>query len=70
MPGAKERKAGNVVEKPLYWAGKLFFETPDGDYVCSAQFISPNVVLTAAHCVRDARDRRVVRGFHLRAPVQ
>src|SRR5689334_469235 len=23
--GAKERKAGNVTSKPLYWAGKLFF---------------------------------------------
>ena len=51
--GQKDRAAGNVLSKPLYWAGKLFFRAPDGDYVCSAQFISPNVILTAAHCVRD-----------------
>ena len=56
--------------KPLYWAGKLFYRTPDGDYVCSAQFISPNVILTAAHCVRDSRHRRLVQGLHLRASVQ
>ncbi len=39
---------------PLKWAGKFFFTEPKGDMVCSAQFIAPNVVLTAAHCVRDA----------------
>jgi len=34
--GPKERAAGDVRGKPLYWAGKLFYATPDGDYVCSA----------------------------------
>jgi Trypsin len=53
-PAGGERMSGNVKNKPLYWAGKLFFTKTDGDYVCSAQFISKNVVLTAAHCVRDS----------------
>ncbi|MCB1487826.1 MAG: trypsin-like serine protease, partial [Bauldia sp.] len=50
----RERSSGNVYEKPLYWAGKLFFRSGNDNYVCSAQFISPTVLLTAAHCVRDA----------------
>jgi hypothetical protein len=48
-----ERKAGDVNSMPLVFAGKMFFSKPDGDYMCSAQFISKNVLLTAAHCVRD-----------------
>jgi Trypsin len=51
--GVGDRSAGNVTEKPLYWAGKLFFRVGQDGYVCSAQFISPTVLLTAAHCVRD-----------------
>jgi V8-like Glu-specific endopeptidase len=38
---------------PRVFAGQLFFKKPDGSYVCSAQFISKRVLLTAAHCVRD-----------------
>ena len=38
---------------PLRWAGRLFFKTPDGDHTCSAQFIGPRVLVTAAHCLRD-----------------
>lgn len=49
----QERAAGDVTSMPLVFAGKLFFSKPDGDYVCSAQFIAKNVLLTAAHCVRD-----------------
>ncbi len=52
-PPGTERKAGNVEQAPLTFAGKLFFSRPDGDYVCSGQFISKRVILTAGHCVRD-----------------
>ena len=48
-----ERAAGDVNTVPLVFAGKMFFSKPDGDFMCSAQFISKNVLLTAAHCVRD-----------------
>jgi hypothetical protein len=43
----------NLSVPPLKWAGKFFFTSPKGDGVCSAQFIAPHVILTAAHCVRD-----------------
>ncbi len=48
-----ERAAGDINTVPLVFAGRLFFSKPDGDFVCSAQFISKNVLITAAHCVRD-----------------
>jgi len=48
-----ERAAGNVNSVPLIFAGKLFFTKPDGDFMCSAQFVAKRVLLTAAHCVRD-----------------
>jgi hypothetical protein len=42
---------------PLRWAGRLFWSRPgNGQWVdnsCSAQFIAPNMILTAAHCVRN-----------------
>jgi hypothetical protein len=47
------RVSGDVGSVPLKWAGKLFYRQPDGGYVCSGQFITDNVVLTAAHCLRD-----------------
>jgi V8-like Glu-specific endopeptidase len=50
---------GNVDLAPLNAAGKLFLTLPSGsDTWCSAQFITPSVVLTAAHCVRDNKSGR------------
>jgi hypothetical protein len=51
--GQAERKTGDPNSIPLRWAGKFFFSKSDGDYICSAQFITPNIILTAAHCMRD-----------------
>jgi hypothetical protein len=45
--------SGNVTTRPLYWAGKLVYAKPAGTSYCSAQFIAPGILLTAAHCVRD-----------------
>jgi hypothetical protein len=47
------RTSGNVTTRPLYWAGKFYFSKSGSGRVCSAQFISPGVLITAAHCVRD-----------------
>ena len=51
--GQAERKTGDPNSIPLRWAGKFFFSKSDGDYICSAQFIAPHIILTAAHCMRD-----------------
>lgn len=36
---------------PYSTVGKLFFTTPEGDFVCSASVLRPRVILTAGHCV-------------------
>ena len=45
--------SGNVSQEPFSRAGKLYFVKPEGNFVCSAQFIAPGILITAAHCVRD-----------------
>jgi hypothetical protein len=46
--------AGNPAVAPLKWVGLLVFKNAKGQtFSCTAQFISPKVLLTAAHCVRD-----------------
>src|SRR4051794_4758018 len=51
--GEAARSSGNPNAIPLRWAGKFFFKKPDGDYVCSAQFVAPRILLTASHCVQN-----------------
>lgn len=49
------RVSGDASAIPLRWAGKLFYKKPDGrDWVCSGQFITNRVVLTAAHCLQES----------------
>jgi hypothetical protein len=53
-----EATTGNPSLAPLKWVGMLVIPTPtDKDpnsiLECTAQFIKPNVLLTAAHCLRD-----------------
>ena len=45
--------SGNASMEPLSRAGKLFFNKGGKGWVCSAQFIAPGILITAAHCVRD-----------------
>jgi len=55
LRGSDSGVSGDVSEQPLDRAGKLYFSKADGDYVCSAQFIAPGILVTAAHCVRDSK---------------
>jgi len=55
-----KRVSGDVRQKPLTWAGKLFF---GNDRYCSAQFIADQVILTAAHCVRSGKTGRFYNNF-------
>jgi hypothetical protein len=55
--GGVARYSGNPNSVPLKWAGTLFFNKP-GDrpgefHRCTAQFVSADVLLSAAHCARD-----------------
>jgi hypothetical protein len=52
---------GNPSVAPLKWVGRLVTPAPTKDHPnevseCTGQFIAPNVVLTAAHCLRDLPD--------------
>jgi V8-like Glu-specific endopeptidase len=42
---------------PLTLAGRLFYnangDRPGWGHICTAQFVAPNVILTASHCVQD-----------------
>jgi hypothetical protein len=63
-------RAGNPSTYPLRWAGRLFWSSPDGrggwgDSRCSAQFIAPTIILTAAHCVRNEETGEWGRNFQM-----
>lgn len=52
---------GNPSVAPLKWVGKISTPAPTRAHPnemseCTGQFIAPNVVLTAAHCLRDLPD--------------
>lgn len=65
-PGVPER--ANVGERPFWNGGRLFFTKPDGkDYSCTGAFAGQNnIVLTAAHCVRDGQTGAWYRNFNFR----
>ena len=53
-----EATTGNPSLAPLKWVGLLAIpdptdKDPDSIVECTGQFIKPNIVLTAAHCLRD-----------------
>jgi hypothetical protein len=56
-----EATTGNPSLAPLKWVGLLAIpnpsdKDPDSIVECTGQFIKPNIVLTAAHCLRDLPD--------------
>jgi hypothetical protein len=56
-PDSNQESAGAAPFNIPAWAnfaGKLFMKKPDGtDHYCTAMFVDANVILTAAHCVRE-----------------
>ncbi len=65
-PGVPVR--ANVSERPFWNGGKLFFTKPDGkNYSCTAEFTGQNnILLTAAHCVRDGNTGAWYKKFMFR----
>jgi len=62
--------AGNPSVAPLKWVGLLISPNPTKDHPnqaaeCTGQFIKPNVVLTAAHCIKDVTDNPTGPWFDL-----
>lgn len=61
---------GNPSLPPLKWVGMLKNPTPTKDQpglyqYCTGQFITPNVVLTAGHCIKDLPDNPATTGYDL-----
>ena len=56
--GPQVANSGNPSVAPLKWVGMVINPTPTKDdpnlvAACTGQFIKPNIVLTAAHCIKD-----------------
>ncbi len=56
--GPQVANTGNPSVAPLKWVGMVINPTPTKDdphlvSACTGQFIKPNIVLTAAHCIKD-----------------
>jgi hypothetical protein len=61
---APESTSGNPSLPPLMWVGLLIVpsptqRSPNNAVMCTAQFIKPNVLLTAAHCLKDLQTNPV-----------
>ncbi len=76
MPGVRLAQAapppstGNPSVAPLKWVGVLINPTPTKDnpyayHYCTGQFIIPNVVLTAGHCIKDLTENPTGPWFDL-----
>jgi len=62
--------SGNPAVAPLKWVGMLINPTPtqknpNAVSYCTGQFIKPNVVLTAGHCIKDLQENPTGPWFDL-----
>jgi Trypsin len=67
---AQVANTGNPSVAPLKWVGLLITPNPTKQYPkqvaeCTGQFIKPNIVLTAAHCIKDIADNPTGPWFDL-----
>src|SRR5580693_1722725 len=67
---AQVANTGNPSVAPLKWVGLLITPNPTQQYPkqvaeCTGQFIKPNIVLTAAHCIKDIVDNPTGPWFDL-----
>jgi len=52
QPSLGKARSNNWV--PIKWEGKIYFRQGADLYMCSGQFITDDVILTAGHCVQEA----------------
>jgi hypothetical protein len=62
--------SGNPAVAPLKWVGMLINPTPTKSHpdeiaYCTGEFIKPNVVLTAGHCIKDLPSNPTGRWYDL-----